>query len=207
VLARESAAADAAVIPVDHAPLQVWAGGSDLLPFYEQENELRTDADGSLVLESLVPGPWQVLLETDRDGRPVSTVVEAGKQAEVEIAWPTARVVRGQVVDVDGQAVAGAEIWAYHEPSMGRYDLPEGQWLALRRAALSDGAGLFTVPLTQREGPVGASKAGYVCSYSAAMLLPCRAGCATPMAWRSGMRGSPFSRRVKTRVAWRMEHC
>ncbi len=82
--------------------------------FYRDVLVARTSEDGTVLLESVIPG--RVSAHSDR-GVSGSAQVRAGERAELELALPMGFSIRGVVRDVDGTPVTGADVylWGCHD--------------------------------------------------------------------------------------------
>ncbi|HTF88126.1 MAG TPA: sigma-70 family RNA polymerase sigma factor, partial [Planctomycetota bacterium] len=92
--------------------------GVCLRPFDQLQNLgalldfVSTDADGNVSFENLEPG--RVVIEVDRGDSRGITTISAGKQAKHEFKLGGVRV-EGRVVDLEGNPVGGATIWAHDQ--------------------------------------------------------------------------------------------
>ncbi|MCA8963448.1 MAG: sigma-70 family RNA polymerase sigma factor [Planctomycetes bacterium] len=117
--------------------------------------------DGRCSFEGLSPGSWRV--EVESGGMLAEERVELvpGESASIELFVELAGTLRGRVVDEDGRAVGGAELWIG-----GRMDAITAPQKVLRCAATSAADGSFAVPFRRQEEYVCARLAGFATSPS-----------------------------------------
>ncbi len=78
------------------------------LPRVVWTSRRRTDADGYVHLDDVVPGEVWVIGDLGGHG---SAPVGAGETARIDVAIPPGFRVRGRVLDLDGRGVPGASLW------------------------------------------------------------------------------------------------
>src|SRR5262245_27503218 len=89
---------DGRELPQPGTLLSAWSGDSALEPFDDSALQLRTDDHGEVLLPTLLPGPWRVLVPAHKD-EPRAATVAPGAEALVEYRLPARTVIDGIVVD------------------------------------------------------------------------------------------------------------
>lgn len=113
------------------------------------------DGTGRCAFEGLPPGSY--LVDVEQGGALAQRQVElqAGEQQSLELLVQIAGEAHGRVVDADGRAVVGAEIWIG-----GRFDDVTPPHQRVRKAGQSDEAGRFRVCFRSVEEYVAARAPG-----------------------------------------------